>query len=114
MSNLSTFLSFPPSPSKSRALASLIDLNPDLARGLLDYLRRTKQECLMGVILLEPWWTQKGFEWIQTMIRGERLVLKKEQAIRFVKLNVKRFCEDRSREVSICNEEGEIVMSRHW
>ena len=63
----------------------------------------------MSVILLEPWWTQKGLEWVQTMIRGERFVLKKELTIRFVKLNVKRFCEDRSREVRIHNEEEEVV-----
>lgn len=101
MESLVTFLHLPASPLKSRLLASMFALNPEVMIGLTEYLKHTKREQFIRVLCLEPWWEQKSLDQFLSGITDKTIVMKKDLAMKFVKLNLKRLCNDLSQEVHI-------------
>lgn len=97
MHSLVSYIASPPSSVKSITLTSIVELNPDLGRGIVDILRKNHQEDLCHRLLLELNLSLKSLDFVNSLLK--MIPIPKDVLIRYVKQCIGRLCEDSSQEV---------------
>ena len=95
--SLFSYIASAASSGKSATLTSLVELNPDLGRGLVDALKKNDQEELCYRLLFELNLSPKSLDFVNSLLK--MILIPKEVLVQYVKQSVKRLCGDSSQEV---------------